>query len=36
MMIMSKQMLPLDIEEYNDIYREYHQEMHWKINHLTD
>lgn len=36
MIILSKKMLPLDIEDYNEIYREYHQEMHWKINQQID
>ena len=29
-------MLPLEIEEYNEVYSLYHSELHWKINHHMD
>lgn len=29
-------MIPLDIDEYNQVFSEYYEEMLWKINHHID
>lgn len=36
MMIMSKQMIPMDIQEYNRIHQLYHDEINWKLVHHMD
>ena len=29
-------MIPVDIEEYNQVFSEYYDDMLWKINHHID
>ena len=36
MIIKSKRTLPLDVEDYNQIYNQYYDEMLWKINSHMD
>lgn len=36
MMIMSKQAIPMDIEEYNSVYQRYWDEIQWKLVHHMD
>jgi len=36
MIIKTKKMLPLDIEDYNKIMSQYQEEMLWKINNHMD
>jgi hypothetical protein len=36
MIVRSKQMIPLDIEEYNELLKDYHSALHWKINNQMD
>jgi len=36
MMIMSKQTIPMDIEEYNSVFQKYWDEIQWKVVHHMD
>ena len=36
MIIRSKRLLPMDIEQFNEIYRSYDEDMKWKINQNID
>jgi transcription initiation factor IIE alpha subunit len=33
MIIRNKKMIPYDIQDYNEMMRDYHSAYHWKINH---